>query len=444
MRTLRIVLALGALAALPGVLSIGCGGSADSAETATGTTTGTSTATGHGGAGGAGGHATSSTGAGGAGGAATTTGTGGAGGTTSGAGGTTTTSTAGTGGGTTTTSGIVTCVWGKDECGPGQLCHAPGCGTGMCVPKNANPPNMKNAVCGCDGVTYWNGGVASAHAMSPKHDGACESAEDVNCGGFAGLQCDKGLFCNYADTELACGASDALGSCWGMPLVCPNPDQPGSGADVRTCLDDACSSECAAIRSEARYYLADGCGGGGGGGGGGGSTTTSSTGSSSTTTTTTSTAIACSWGSDVCGPGQYCNAPGCDKGVCAPLFGKVSTERKPVCGCDGVTYWNESLAKNAGVAVRVEDACAKFVATPCAADKPCAAGESCNLRGNSPFVCNNLKPTGSCWKLPSVCGNGIDQGFNMRDCQSDKCESECKLIKAQTSFHADDTCFQEF
>jgi hypothetical protein len=200
---------------------------------------------------------------------------------------------------------------------------------------------------------------------------------------------------------------------------------------VGNCTDKSCNSECAAIKAEEKYYESNDCGGGGSGGGGG-------AGGGGTT----STSKACSWGSDVCPDGQYCDAPGCDKGVCAPIFGKISGVREPVCGCDGVTYWNGTLAKNAAMSVRQDAQCDADEAQGCSSMLPCGKGQSCNLEG-SVSICTNKNPQGSCWKLPLTCPGGVNDGLNMRDCEG-LCRSECTLINDGATHYADISCPQLF
>src|SRR5687768_8248515 len=57
-----------------------------------------------------------------------------------------------------------------------------------------------------------------------------------------------------------------------------------------------------------------------------------------------------------CGFGRYCQAPGCGTGTCAAVETSPKTARAVVCGCDGLTYWNASLAAQRGVPVRATGA----------------------------------------------------------------------------------------
>src|SRR5690348_2485411 len=60
----------------------------------------------------------------------------------------------------------------------------------------------------------------------------------------------------------------------------------------------------------------------------------------------------CNYG-DTCATGYYCDAVGCGAGTCAALPGvnMVGNAGMPVCGCDGVTYWNSDVAAYDGASV---------------------------------------------------------------------------------------------
>jgi len=219
---------------------------------ATGGSGGTSATGGSGGtsaSGGSGGTATG--GAAGAGGSATG-GAAGSGGTAGAAG-----SSGGTGatGGSGGTGGGQACTWGSSTCPNGQYCEAPGCGAGTCVNVPAET-NNKSAVCGCDGVTYWNASVAAHNSMSVKGTGACTTGAKT-CGGIAGLKCPTGTFCSYnVSGSNMCNVSDIAGSCWGMPATCPTIL---IGPSTRACKATTCSPECQLIKAGSTWYTDNTC-----------------------------------------------------------------------------------------------------------------------------------------------------------------------------------------
>ena len=81
--------------------------------------------------------------------------------------------------------------------------------------------------------------------------------------------------------------------------------------------------------------------------------------------------ISCRWGDlGACPNGQYCNALGCNSGTCMPLPAEGSA-KNPVCGCDGISYWNVSVAAHRGMSVKSTGecspsrTCAGFAGEPC-------------------------------------------------------------------------------
>ncbi len=220
----------------------GSGGSAGSSTGgAAGSGTGGAAGSGTGGAAGSGTGGAAGSGTGGAAGSGTGgaagSGTGGAAGSgTGGAAGSGTGGAAGSGGGTA-------CTPSGTACPKGQYCNAPNCSTGTCAPIPAQT-SAKSPVCGCDGITYWNGTVAANAGISVSAKGACKPGK--TCGGLIGAQCPSGTFCNYALTSAAmCAASDLAGSCWGLPTKCPTIL---IGPTTRACSAKVCASECDLIK----------------------------------------------------------------------------------------------------------------------------------------------------------------------------------------------------
>ncbi len=111
-------------------------------------------------------------------------------------------------------------------CDLGPSCAIPDA-QGVCKEIPTACPDVWSPVCGCDGVTYGNDCEASAAGISVVHSGSCEVE---TCGGFAGIACDPGLFCNYAIGDL-CGAGDQLGVCEVIPEACPEYYSPVCGCD---------------------------------------------------------------------------------------------------------------------------------------------------------------------------------------------------------------------
>ena len=63
------------------------------------------------------------------------------------------------------------------------------------------------------------------------------------CGGFAGLECDKGEWCDFPDGA-TCGMADQFGTCRKSPDVCPAIYLPVCGCDGTT-YGNACEAAAA-------------------------------------------------------------------------------------------------------------------------------------------------------------------------------------------------------
>lgn len=171
---------------------------------------------------------------------------------------------------------------------------------------------------------------------------------------------------------------------------------------------------------------AGGTGGLGGGGSGGGNI-----------------GAACVYGNDDCDAGLYCDASGCIMGTCAAVLAGSSTtdDFTPVCGCDGVTYYNVTIAQSEGRAIAHGGACTDLEATPCTDVNPCDVGLFCNKMVAGAADCSAGTPTdpGVCWGLPPTCNVS---GPHARSCPAGgfACADTCSHIKAGVQWFDDNTC----
>ena len=100
---------------------------------------------------------------------------------------------------------------------------------------------------------------------------------------------------------------------------------------------------------------------------------------------------------------MYCDAPTCQQGTCAPLGGVETGDKAPVCGCDGVTYWNASVAKKQGQSVATNAACAPGKTCGGFGGIKCPKTASCAYQGSDSSSCNIADGSGTCWAMPDVC-----------------------------------------
>jgi len=152
-------------------------------------------------------------------------------------------------------------------------------------------------------------------------------------------------------------------------------------------------------------------------------------------------------GNEDCPADSFCAKPSCRErvGVCQRRPLVCSGEAAPVCGCNGVSYWNDCLRKQGASEASTPGECVTGAA-PCGGPRaaPCPVpGASCAQLVERREACSDAAP-GVCWVLPDRCPVPEPRAPGVRapswtPCGGPpRCLEVCEAIRGGGAYRADD------
>jgi hypothetical protein len=143
-----------------------------------------------------------------------------------------------------------------------------------------------------------------------------------------------------------------------------------------------------------------------------------------------------------CDDASFCAKRSCGEpaGRCErrPMF--CPPDLDPVCGCDGITYWNECLRRERGLESQMKGECT-YPALHCGGPAgPCPSGASCaRLLHDGP--CPPPDAPGVCWILPTTCAPPPIPAPVFEGCGTpEKCVDACTAIRSERPFRLSGPC----
>jgi hypothetical protein len=152
----------------------------------------------------------------------------------------------------------------------------------------------------------------------------------------------------------------------------------------------------------------------------------------------------CRFSSD-CEGTEFCSKEVCGGiGRCELLPAVCDNDRKPVCGCDGITYWNDCLRQSNSITGSTSGACDSTRARSCGGPQKATCPNEAHycakrLRESSQCMPD---PFGVCWAVPSDCGDQADESNRWRRCGApeDECLDACNVIKSEQPYFQSGRC----
>lgn len=138
----------------------------------------------------------------------------------------------------------------------------------------------------------------------------------------------------------------------------------------------------------------------------------------------------CAAASD-CHPSEFCEYASCAAtlGKCRQRGPLCPPDFNPVCGCNGVTYWNDCMRKAAAQPASTPDACGE--PATCGAGVLCPDPEaSCAQLLPSGASCS-AAPVATCWVVPKSCPGPAQTSGAYESCGGTPvCGSLCSAIRS--------------
>jgi hypothetical protein len=150
---------------------------------------------------------------------------------------------------------------------------------------------------------------------------------------------------------------------------------------------------------------------------------------------------------DDCEPRQYCAKSECDdaQGGCLSRPALCDPGPHPVCGCDGVNYFNDCLRRANGVAAATEGECDdSAILCGLSQSDPCPNDGYCAKFPSGPYCLPGVP--GHCWVLPAECGEADGEGERFVLCDdglggdSGACVDACRAIRSERPYSKVEQC----
>jgi hypothetical protein len=147
-----------------------------------------------------------------------------------------------------------------------------------------------------------------------------------------------------------------------------------------------------------------------------------------------------------CSKSQYCKKETCDaeRGVCqarGPECRGTNAVFDPICGCDGITYWNTCVIEHEGFNAATHGECTGSTRPVCTRD---GGPASCPPRTHAHCyraveACGDGSPlTGFCWALPQECPQErATQRYCGGTAGAARCIGLCEVMNDENSFQRD-------